>query len=140
MAGNFSIIAIDAEETADHYDEVADRAVHGKPAFEKVMRLLEESHASHFASLRGRYVLTGATLASLTQPSGTGAIRVAHQDSLHFGTTVDQAHYLTKAPRDPDNDQIRKPNNKLSAVMVLSKKTKETAAQILLDYVVEPFG
>jgi hypothetical protein len=138
---NFTIVAIDAPEIAQHYDEVGARAEDAHRAFDDVLTLLEDTHAAHFDKLRGRYVLTGATRASLTQRSAAGAIRQAHAGGALFGTQVEQAHYLTKAPRDPDNGQVEKHNGKgLSAVLVLSRVTKKRIAEIVTDFIAEPFG
>lgn len=139
MEPNFTIIAVNADEIARHYDEVVERVLDPDPVFRRVFDLLEGTHEQHFARLKGRYVLTGATKASLTSDA-PGAIRNVHNGGATFGTAVPQAHYLTKAPKDPSNGQIRKHNGYLSAVMVLPQRTQKRIAQLIADFVAEPFG
>jgi hypothetical protein len=141
MDENFQIIVTPpAEEVAARYDEIGERAVHLQPGLEDVARLFEAEEARHFGLMRGRYVLTGATMRSLTEAHASGAIRQVFSDHLHFGTHVPQAHYLTKSPHDAENFQVEKHNGKgRSAVLVLRPHAQEQAAKILADYVAEPF-
>jgi hypothetical protein len=135
---NFSIIAVNAEEIATDFDQVGHRARFPEPVFKRVFRILEAAHKRHFDLLKGRYVLTGATKASLTDMGAPGAIRNLHSGGLTFGTHVPQAHYLTKSPHDPEHGQIRKHNGYLSAVMVMSEETQNLIAGTILKYLVEP--
>jgi hypothetical protein len=138
---NFQMVAIRADEVADAYEGVGHRANRLQPAFEEVMGLLEKDERKHFEKMRGRYVLTGATRESLTQRDARGAIRSIHAGGLAFGTRVVQAHYLTKSPRDPENQQISKHNGHgRSAVLVFKKGTKRKASQLILRHIVGDFG
>lgn len=139
---NFEVVAIDAERVSRAYDAVAHNVRDLRPGFDRVMELMEDVHARHFRRLRGRYVLTGATKASLTQPVANGAIREMHFQSASFGTQVEQAHYLTKAPQDPNSGQVPKANRPdlKSAVLVFSRTTKKRVADVLLEHATEGFG
>lgn len=138
--GNFQIVALRADEIADEYDEVGFRATHMQPVFEEALGLLERDEVQHFRKMRGRYVLTGQTMISLTQPSAAGAIREVHSGRAAFGTRVEQAHYLTKSPHDAENEQIVKHNGHRSAVLISKAKTRREIAKRLGRHLVEHFG
>jgi hypothetical protein len=138
--GNFQFVAIRANEIADEYAEVGFRAQHLAPAFQEALKLLERDEALHFRRMRGRYVLTGQTIESLTLPDGAGAIREVHSGRAVFGTRVPQAHYLTKSPHDPENEQVLKHNGHRSAVLVSKAKTRKAIARQVLDHMTEDFG
>ena len=74
---NFTEIGITAENT---YDAV------------------EEREAALFNALNGRYIRTGATLASLTDRRADRAIREAHGNTIRFGTRVYYVKYLHNPP------------------------------------------
>lgn len=137
---NFQIVALRANEIADDYDEVGFRAKHLAPAFAETFEMLEADERAHFRKMKGRYVLTGETIASLTQPTANGAIREAHATGAAFGTRVLQAHYLTKSPHDAENEQIVKHNGHRSAVLVSKAKTRRRIAKHLLKHIAAPFG
>jgi hypothetical protein len=127
------------EVVAAKYDEVGDNARNLDPAFDDVLDMLEKVHATHFARLNGRYVRTGATKASLTG-AGAGAIREADDNSLSFGTSIFYAHFLTKAPKDPEFGQVWKGRKDLRfAVLVMPPGTEKKVGEMLLGYIVEPF-
>jgi hypothetical protein len=130
-----------ADEIADDLEEMGRRSLDWTGPFREIMRMLERDERRHFASLRGRYVLTGQTYASLTQPAANGAIREFHRGELHFGSRVAQAGYLTKSPRDPNNEQVSKPHRPdlRSAVLVFRGVTKKEASRVILDHVTEPW-
>ena len=138
---NYSIVYIGHNDMARRLDEVADRARTPRGAFQNVLNYLEDVHEDHFTRLRGRYVLTGATKASLTRNFAPGAIRSIHGDGAVFGTSVEQAHYLTMAPRDPRNGQVRKPNRPdlKSAVLVFPPRAQRRVAEMILEHIVEPY-
>lgn len=136
---SFTISVVDAQKTSEHYDEVADRLSNAKPAFSDVLDILEEGERRHFARLRGKYVRTGALMASLTQPHANQAIREAHADYLVFGTSVYYAQFQTASRKARATGLVTKQKGK-SAVLVLQPKAKKAASQAILDYVVEPFG
>lgn len=101
---------------------VSRRMAHPEPAFKEVLKDLEEGEKRLFARYKGKYVDTGALMASLTQDSAEGAIREAHYDELVFGTSIIYAQYQRKG--------------KKSAVLVLQPKTRREASKKVLDYVV----
>lgn len=117
----FHIEAVGVDETETRLRGIAYRMVHAEPAFDEVAGILEEGEKRHFARLRGRYVDSGATMASLTQPAANDAIRDAHADELVFGTSVYYAKFLRKG--------------KKSAVLVLLPKERKTASQTIIDYI-----
>lgn len=136
------MLVIGDEEAAKSYEEAAERARLMEPAWRKVIRLLERDEREHFRKMQRRYVLTGATKASLTRTSAPGAIRSIVDDVLRFGSGVEQAGHLTKSPHDVRNFQVPKEHRPdlLSAVLVLKPHTSARAADILLDHVVGDFG
>lgn len=140
IEGNFQAVAIRANEIADDYEAVGHRATHLRPMFEEALAMMEADEAQHFRKMRGRYVLTGQTIASLTRPNARGAIREVHDNRARFGTHVDQAHYLTKSPHDAENEQIVKHNGHRSAVLVSKKRTRSAIAKHMARYIAEPFG
>jgi hypothetical protein len=127
------------EVVAAKYDEVGDNAQNLHPVFDDVLELMEKIHQTHFARLSGRYVRTGATKASLTGP-GPGSVREAGKDRLTFGTDIFYAHYLTKAPKDPEFGQVYKGRRDLRfAVLVMPPGTEDKVGDMLLGHIVEPF-
>ncbi len=140
MAFSVTLEAINADIVAAHYAEIARRAEQLKPAFEKIKKILEDAHSEHFDAMRGRYVLTGETRSSLTERDAFGAIREIHAGGMTFGTSIEQAHYLTKAPRDVDDGQVvRDAEGHLSAVLVLTWATSDDIARTLIHYLAEPW-
>jgi hypothetical protein len=143
MAGTFlTVEAIPpVEVVAKKYDDVADVMKNLTGPFRDVIDLLEETHERAFARLRGRYVRTGATKDSLTG-SSAGAIRDADRDGLQFGTSIWYAHFLTKAPKDPNLGQVPKANKPhlKHAVLVFPKATQKHVADMLIGRIAEPFG
>ena len=136
---SFTISVHDAEKTSGNYDEVSRRLRNAKPAFSEVLDILEEGEQRHFARLHGKYVRTGALMASLTQPTANAAIREAHGDGLVFGTSTYYAKFLTKERRSRTTGEVTKQKGK-SAVLVLQPKAKKAASQVILDFALEPFG
>jgi hypothetical protein len=134
------VFAPEAPLVAHKYHQVADRAWDHREAYGDVSDLMESAHERAFARLRGRYVLTGETKASLTTRGG-GSIREIHERGLRFGTSVPQAGYITMAPFDPELFQIPKPNRPdlRSAVVVAPPATMKKVADLIGGYVVEPF-
>jgi hypothetical protein len=110
------------KKTEERTRQVADRMNNAQPAFKDVARILQKGELKHFALLRGKYVRTGATLASLTQETANGAIRKYHGSELLFGTSIPYARYLRKGPR--------------SAVLVLKPKERKASGNAILDYIV----
>lgn len=135
---SFSLTAVNAPEVAHAYGKVADRVRDQKAGFASVAELLERAEEKHFSSLNGRYVLTGATKASLTQTAAPGAIRLIHAGGLTFGSSVPQAHYLTKSPHDPDASQVAKAHGR-SAVLVFPESVRKLIPRLLLNRIVEGF-
>lgn len=116
-------VSLDGGEKAEHdLEEIADRMRDFRRAAGLLFSILEAGEQRHFSSLRGRYVLTGATRDSLTSRSANGAIREAHAGELTFGTSIDYAQYLRR--------------KKKSAVLVLKPKEKKRASSELLDFIV----
>jgi hypothetical protein len=115
MALKIDIDCPDAMRVAHDYEQVGERCTDLRRPFREAAELMEQVHQRGFARLRGRYVLTGATKASLTG-SGAGAIRNANRDGLVFGTSVSYAVLFF-----PDSAQREIP-------------------RMLLDYIVDPFG
>jgi hypothetical protein len=141
MALKIDIDCPDALRVARDFEQVGERCTDLKEPFREVAELLEHVHSRGFAQLRGRYVLTGATRASLTG-SGAGAIRSVSRNSLMFGSSVWYSHFLTKAPKDPNLGQVDKktPGKGRYAVLFFPRETQHEVTQMLLDYVVDPFG
>lgn len=110
------------ERTSDRFHYVAKRMRNARIAFQQVSKIVESGEERHFNSLRGRYVQTGATRDSLTQPNANGALREAHHNELVFGTTIEYAKYLRKG--------------KKSAVLVLKPTERRASAELILQHIV----
>jgi hypothetical protein len=141
MALRVEIDAPDALLVAEDYEQVGERVEDLAPPFREAATLLEEVHRTGFSRLKGRYVLTGATRASLTG-SGGGAIRDADHQGLVFGTSVWYSHFLTKSPHDPNLGQVPKdpPGKGRYAVLFFPRSAQKRIGQMLLGHVTEPFG
>lgn len=135
---SYEITAVHADRVAAAYGDVGEAVEHAEPAFEEIVGMLEAEEARHFRLMRGRYVLTGQTEASLTQPDARDAIRRVHGDSLVFGTSVYYARFLAKSRRDRENFQIEDRKGR-SAVLVLRPVAVRRAAQVLVDHCARPF-
>ena len=141
MAMKIEIEAVRADEIADEYSDAGDRAAAQQKVWLRISRMLEKLHAAHFGRVRGRYVRTGATKASLTGHSG-GAIREVGPQGLEFGSDVWYAHFLTKAPRDPYDYQVPKTHRPdlLYAVLINPPATQKKIADALGEHIVGDFG
>jgi hypothetical protein len=141
MALKIDIDCPDAALVARDFEQVGERCTDLHRPFREVADLLESVHQRGFSRLRGRYVLTGATKASLTGP-GSGAVREIDRDSLQFGSSVWYAGFLTKAPKDPNLGQVPKksPGEGRHAVLFFPRSVQREIPKLLLDHVVEPFG
>jgi hypothetical protein len=117
----FEIQALGTEDASHNLAGVSARMSNAQPAFTQIERILEQGEQRQFDRLHGKYVRTGATRASLTQPSANGAIRQAHADELVFGTNVWYAKFLRK--------------KKKSAVLVLLPKERKQVTQTMLDHI-----
>lgn len=117
----FEIQPLGTEKTSSDLAGVAHRLQNAEPAYLQVARILERGEQRLFTRLRGKYVDTGATRASLTQPHANGAIRRAHADELVFGSSIWYAKFLRKG--------------KKSAVLVLQPTERKAITQTVLDYV-----
>jgi hypothetical protein len=119
----YEIQALGTEETEADLAGVSRRMANAAPAFAESARILERGEQRVFDRLHGKYVRTGATKASLTQPAANGAIREVHADALIFGTSIWYARFLRK--------------RKKSAVLVLLPKERKQLTQTMLDYITE---
>jgi hypothetical protein len=125
---NFEIQAIGVEQASRDLEGIAHRMVNAEPAFVEVERILERGEKRLFDRARGRYVRTGATRASLTQPEANGAIREAHGDQLVFGTRIWYAKFLRK----PGS---RRSGKTKSAILVLAPTERKRARETILEYI-----
>jgi hypothetical protein len=119
----YDLVPVGAEPAEHDLEGIASRMLNAEPAFTEVERILEHGEQRLFTRLRGRYVDTGATKASLTQPTANDAIRQAHANELVFGTRVWYAQFL------------RKPRSKKSAVLVLMPTERKAIRQTVLDHI-----
>lgn len=89
MAGVvFDIQAFGFDEAEGKLKRVSYHVTNMQPGFEAAMELLEEGEKRLFKRYAGKYVDTGALMASLTQPTANDAIRDAHAQHADFGTSV----------------------------------------------------
>ena len=93
-----------------------------QPGFEAAMQLLEEGEKRLFKRYGGKYVDTGALMASLTQPLANDAIRDAHAQHADFGTSVWYARF-------------QKDKKGKSAVLKLQPKERKLIPPTLLSFV-----
>lgn len=123
MAGVvFDIQAFGFDQAEGKLKRVSYRCVDMRPGFEATMQLLEEGEKRLFKRYGGKYVDTGALMASLTQPTANDAIREAHAQHADFGTQVWYAKF--------QKDQKGK-----SAVLKLQTKERKIIPMTLLHFV-----
>jgi hypothetical protein len=118
----YDIQALGVEKTVADLEGISHRMTDAEPAFVEAARILERGERRLFTRLHGKYVRTGATRDSLTQPAANHAIREAHADELVFGTSVWYARFL------------RKKRGK-SAVLVLQPTERKQITRTILDYI-----
>jgi hypothetical protein len=98
------------------------------------MKVLEEGERQLFSRLSPRFEDTGATKASLTQPSAEGAIREIHGMTLRFGTSIWYAKFLRKI-----DGPGRKPRGRKrvgpSLVLKLKASDRRAALEMVGRYV-----
>lgn len=75
---------------------IADRVEAPALTMASEFKVLEEEERAKFDALGGRYVDTGRTERSLTEPAGPDAIREVTPWGIVFGTAVPYARYLTE--------------------------------------------
>lgn len=126
----FSVQLVGGQRAIDDLEGISERFEDAEPAFEQVIPILEAGEERHFATLRGRYVDTGALKASLTRSGAAGAIRDTSDDELVFGTSIPYARYLR-------GGRSNRRGTKKSAVLVLKPPERKKASETILDYVVE---
>lgn len=97
-----------------------------RPAWKVIAEMLEQGEARLFRRYRGKYVDTGATRASLTQPTANDAIREFHAQQMDFGTAVWYAHFH----RDKKGKSI---------LLKLQPTERKVIPTTLLQYVVAGF-
>ena len=114
------------ERTTERFEIVGRRLRDARLPLREVLRILEQGERRHFKGLRGRYVDTGATMRSLTEPSDPNAIREVQPDELVFGTKVYYARFLRRKRK--------------SAVLVLKPTEKRMASKVVLDHITRGFG
>lgn len=105
---------------------MAARYLNLEPAFDEAMGILERREVEIFAAWHGRYVDTGDTMRSLTEPGADGAIREAHHDYAEFGSSIPYVIYL--------RDQGR------SAVMRFDESDAAEVGAAVLAYVMHGIG
>jgi hypothetical protein len=116
-------IYMDAHPAIAKLEGIEQRILDHEPAFDEVMSVLERSEERLFDAWNGRYVDTGATKASLTQPDADGAIREAHAQSAEFGTSIPYTVYLREHGR--------------SAVMRFDEADQAEVSAVVLRYIME---
>lgn len=67
---------------------MADRCRRPAGAYQQIFRAIEKNERRIFDAYAGKYVQSGATMESLTQPDAKGALREAHDGEFVFGTSV----------------------------------------------------
>jgi hypothetical protein len=125
---SFGLEVIGADAAVEDLDGISRRMRDARPAFEAVQEILQAGEERHFASLKGRYVRTGALKASLTQDSANGAIREAHADELVFGTSIYYARFLR-------GGRATKRGSRKSAVLVLKPLERKAASRTIMDFI-----
>jgi hypothetical protein len=118
----YDIQALGVEKTTADLEGISHRMTDAEPAFVEAARILERGEQRLFKRLHGKYVRTGATRDSLTQPAANHAIREAHADELVFGTSIWYARFL------------RNKRGK-SAVLVLTPTERKQINRTILDYI-----
>jgi len=127
MSDPMKITLIGGAELEAALSRIGSRARDLRPEFVEAARLLEETEAAIFAAHGGKYVETGATKASLTQPEANGAIREVHETGLAFGTSV----WYARFPGTTGKGRHAAP----SAILNLEPETVDRVAERMIAYV-----
>jgi hypothetical protein len=118
---------VGAHGTMSHLREIAGRARDPEAALRRVFPIFERAEAELFESLGGKYVRTGATRKSLTEPTAKGAVREVHGTEFVFGSKVWYAKFQgTTGP-----GSHRPP----SAILKLTPEMAREASEAVLAYV-----
>ncbi len=137
---DLQIDVLGATDTAANLKAAGMRMKNAGPAFAAIIPVLEKGEEAHFKRLKGRYVATGRLKDSLTLAGDGGdGIRTVHTDGagLSFGSHVYYAKFLTKAPRDPEDAQVKKKGRQgWSAVLVMTRGTRKNINEILQAWIV----
>jgi hypothetical protein len=105
------------------------------PGFEQILPAMEAAERSVFASLGGKYVLTGRLEASLTEPSGQDAVRRVTASSLEFGSSVPWARFQVVDPGPKTAKGGLKRSGHPSAVIRLNAAEEHLMVDQLGEYV-----
>lgn len=123
---------VGAEKVHADLARIAERMALPGPTLELEMRVLEQTEATLFAGYGGKYVQTGATLASLTQSSAEGAIRRIHGASIEFGTSIWYAKFQREIGGPSGKPRGRKRVGP-SKILKLTDADRASAARLVMD-------
>lgn len=126
---------VGADKVRGDLGAITDRLIDSRPIMRKQARVLELNETAVFEGLAGRYVDTGATKRSLTEPGGEHAIREATPHGLSFGSSIWYAHYLTEHI-GPVTDKGGMKRHPPSAVLKLEPETAHVIAADVLGQIV----
>jgi hypothetical protein len=126
---------VGADRAARMVRDVAKRAGMPAPGMVEMVPELEAAELELFEGYGGKYVLTGATKASLTQSDANGAIREAHGIDFIFGTSIWYAKFqgTTVGPSGVDH------HGGPSAILAVPPGATELSSKIGCRYVINGF-
>lgn len=126
------------EDSTDRLAEVQRRILAPRPAWEYAMTEFERSHERHFRKMKGRYVDTGQTRASLTGRTDK-SIREIMDDRAVFGSRRPQSVWLTKRDEDVENYQLpkRRKGRGRYAVGVLDPRLPRKVRKVMADHILD---
>jgi hypothetical protein len=112
---------------------IARRAMLPYVAYEEIFRLFEADEAAIFASWDGKYVRTGATRASLTQPDANAVLREMHgARGFAFGSNVPYARFVGRR---------RAHRKRISPILIKASEARAViTAEMMKRYILKGAG
>lgn len=114
---------------------IRDRLADPLPQMDILFRALEVAETHLFERVSPRFVLTGRTRTSLTEPDGAGAIREIHGVEARFGTSIWYAKFLRKIGGPSGKPRGRKREGP-NLVLKLTLTDRRAAIEAIGEYVV----
>ncbi len=128
-------VLIGGEEAVAMLGGLAERMANPEEIFVGLFKVLELAELTLFHRLAPRFDLTGATMLSLTEADGMGAIREIHGAQAKFGTSVWYAKFLRRIDGPSGKPKGRKRVGK-NLVLKITKGDRQAALRTYARYLV----
>ena len=118
---------VGAHGTMSELRKIAQRARDPEAALREVFPIFERHERELIDSYGGKYVRTGATKRSLTEPTAKGAVRRVSGSTFTFGSTIWYAKFQGTTGKGEHHDP--------SAILKLTPEMAREASRAVLRYV-----